>query len=123
MNDQDTRSAGQVIPPPLPPPPPPPPTQTPGDATGGLIPYKNVPALAAYYLAIFSLIPLIGMVLGLAALVLGIVGLKKAARQPEVKGKVHAWVGIIVGGLFGFGYLALVILIVVRAVMAQSSSF
>ena len=28
-----------------------------GDATGGVIPYKNVPALVAYYLGVFSLIP------------------------------------------------------------------
>ena len=113
MNDRDSRNAGQVIPPPVPPPMPPPIPQGPGDATIRLIPYKNGPALAAYYLGVFSVIPVIGMVLGLAALVLGIMGLRKAARRPEVKGKVHAWVGIIVGGFFGLGYLALTVLIVV----------
>jgi hypothetical protein len=119
MNDQDSRNAGQVIPPPVPPPMP----QRPGDATGGLIPYKNAPALAAYYLGVFSVIPLIGTVLGLAALVLGIMGLRMAARRPEVKGKVHAWVGIIVGGFFGLGYLALTVLIVVGVIMARSGAY
>lgn len=109
MNDQDSRNAGQVIPPPLP-------TQGPGDATGGLIPDKNRPAQAAYYLGVFSLIPLIGMVLGLAALVLGLEGLRLAARRPEVNGKVHAWVGIIVGGFFGVGYLSLIVQIIAAVV-------
>ncbi|KPK83568.1 MAG: hypothetical protein AMJ81_07950 [Phycisphaerae bacterium SM23_33] len=64
-----------------------------------MIPYKNVPALVGYYLGIFSLIPCLGVLLGIAAVVLGILGLRKAGRQPEVKGKVHAWVGIVIGGL------------------------
>jgi len=105
-------------------PPPPPPAQPieavpaepappAGEPLGGLIPYRNGPALAAYYLGVFSLIPLVGTFLGVAALVLGIVGLRKAARQPEVRGKVHAWVGIILGGLFGFGWPVAMVLIVV----------
>ena len=119
MNHQDSRNAGQVIPPA----PPPPMPQGPGDVTGGLIPYKNAPALAAYYLGVFSVIPVIGIFLGLAALVLGITGLQKAARRPEVKGKVHAWVGIIVGGFFGLGYLALAVLFIVGAIMARSETY
>ena len=39
-----------------------------GDATGGVIPYKNGPALAAYYLGIFSLIPCGGLLLAIPAL-------------------------------------------------------
>ena len=115
MSDQDSRDARPVIPPPVQPAIP----QEGGDVTGGLIPYKNVPALAAYYLGVFSLIPIIGMFLGLAALVLGIVGLRMASRRPEIKGKVHAWIGIIVGGFFGLGYLALTVLMIVA--MVQSS--
>jgi len=34
------------------------------------------------------------------ALVLGIMGLRKRAKNPEVKGSVHAWIGIVLGGLF-----------------------
>ncbi len=73
--------------------------QSQGDATGGLIPYKNPPALIAYYLAVFSLLPCIGIFLGIPAVILGIIGLKQHAKNPILKGAAHAWVGIILGGL------------------------
>lgn len=73
-----------------------------GDATGGVIPYKNMPALIAYYMAIFSLIPCFP--LGIPALILGIIGLRKVSREPEVHGTAHAWIGIILGGICGFGW-------------------
>lgn len=66
-------------------------------ALGGLIPYKNSSALIAYYLGIFSLV--CGFLLGLPALIFGIKGLGYAKLHPEVKGKTHAWVGIILGGI------------------------
>jgi len=74
-----------------------------GDATGGLIPYKNPPALIAYYCGIFSLIACIPFFvpLPIVALVLGIKGLKKAKAEPHVKGQVHAWIGIVCGAIFG----------------------
>lgn len=77
------------------------------DPTGGLIPYRNTSALIAYYLGVFSIIPLVGIPLGVIAVVLGIKGLRKAAQNPAAKGKVHAWVGIIVGGLFALVYTLL----------------
>ena len=51
--------------------------------------------------------------------ILGLLGLKFARAHPESKGKVHAWVGIVVGGLFGFGYLALALLAVGAAVLKK----
>lgn len=69
-----------------------------GDNTGGVIPYKNPQALTAYYLAVASLIPCIGILTGIPALVLGIKGLKRAKREPWIRGKAHAWIGIIMGG-------------------------
>lgn len=71
-----------------------------GDSTGGIIPYKNGPALIAYYLGIFSIIPGIGLVLAIPAVVMGIMGLKKRRANPVIKGAAHAWVGIIMGGIF-----------------------
>ena len=71
----------------------------PPDAIESLIPYRNVPALIAYYTGLFSLCPVIGLPLAITALVLGVMGLKKRRRQPEVKGAAHAWVGIVVGTL------------------------
>lgn len=67
------------------------------DATGGLIPYKNPKALLSYYLGLFSLLPLVGLVLGITAVILGTKGLKVAKEFPEVRGQVHAWIGIVMG--------------------------
>lgn len=87
--------------------------QTEGDATGGVIPYKNVPALLAYYLGLFSLFPCLGLFLAVPALVLGIMGLKKRKQNPAVKGSIHAWIGIIMGGLMtllqGAGWVMIII--------------
>ncbi|ADG69488.1 hypothetical protein Plim_3676 [Planctopirus limnophila DSM 3776] len=68
-----------------------------GDSTGGLIPYKNPSALIAYYLGIFGLFPLFGLVFSIPAFILGIVGLYKRSQNPVIKGSVHAWIGIVLG--------------------------
>ena len=68
-----------------------------GDATGGIIPYKNTPALASYYLGVFSLVPCLGIPLAISAIICGVLGLKKRKREPHVKGSVHAIVGIVLG--------------------------
>lgn len=69
-----------------------------GDNTGGMIPYKNPHALIAYYLGIFSLFPVVGLILAIPAFVLGIMGLQARKRNPVIKGSVHAWIGIVMGG-------------------------
>jgi hypothetical protein len=56
-----------------------------------IIPYKNPPALTAYYLGVFSLIPCFGLLLAIPAFILGIIGLRKARENPGSKGKAHAW--------------------------------
>ena len=68
------------------------------DNTGGVIPYKNGPALTSYYLAVASLIPCLGLLTGIPAFILGLKGLKKVKAQPWVRGSVHAWIGVVVGG-------------------------
>ena len=80
-----------------------------------VVPYKNPKALIAYYLGIFSLIPCFGLLLGAAAFILGILGLKAAKEHPEAHGKVHAWVGIILGGLCAAGNLIGLALVIVGA--------
>lgn len=73
------------------------------DPVSYVIPYNNKPALIAYYLGIFSLaacIPvlgILGVVMGVAALILGLKGLKLAAANPQAHGRVHAWIGVICG--------------------------
>ncbi len=85
---------------------------TQGDATGGIIPYKNPPALTAYYCAIFSLVPFLGIVLGIPAVILGVVGLRKRKANPVISGAVHAWIGIVLGGLTTLAWIGLFVLIV-----------
>ncbi len=118
MNDQASSAANQPSQTSPAPPVAPPPVVPAGDATGGLIPYTNPPALIAYYLGIFSFIPVLGAALGLTALSLGIVGLQKASRFPQVRGQAHAWIGIIVGGVFGLANLGLVIVIATGALVS-----
>lgn len=92
-------AAAAIQPPPLPPAGArPAPARSDGVATT-LIPVRNVPALAAYYCGIFSLIPVLGLVLTLPALILGIVGLSRVRSNPQAKGTVHAWLGIILSVL------------------------
>src|SRR5262249_45653355 len=64
-----------------------------GDATGGLIPYKNPKALIAYYVGVFSLIPCIGVILAVVAIVLGFIGLKYAKLHPTARGQAPSIVG------------------------------
>lgn len=90
-----------------------------GDATGGIIPYKNPKALIAYYMGIIGLLPVMGLPLSVAAVVLGIMGLKERKRQPAIKGSVHAWIGIVLGVL-ATGYNTLIVIGVVLALLARN---
>ena len=117
---------GSVAPPPIGPPLL---ARLPGVAPAGdggissVIPYKNVPALIGYYVAVFALagvcIPGFGAVLSIPALVLGIIGLRRAKANPQAKGKVHAWIGIIAGGLFTLWHVAMVVIMIIA--MAASA--
>ena len=89
------------------------PSREEGDSTGGVIPYKNMPALIAYYCGVLSIIPCFPI--GIVAVVLGIMGLKRAKQHPEVKGKAHAWIGIIAGGIFGLIWTATTVLGIIAA--------
>src|SRR5262249_42831092 len=68
-----------------------------------IIPYKNGRALAAYYLGVFGLIPCLGLLLGPAALILGILGMRYVKANPTAKGTGHAIAGIIMGSLATLG--------------------
>lgn len=76
-----------------------PPATGPASGVDSLIPARNVHALIAYYLAVFSLIPCVGFPLGALACTAGILGLRAIRRQPDLPGRVHAWIGVALGGL------------------------
>lgn len=84
-------------------------TSAEGDATGGLIPYKNPSALWAYYLGYLSILPLLGLPFGIAAFVLGIIGLQARQKNPHIKGSVHAAIGIGRGGIFALTWLIVIV--------------
>ncbi|MGH7169913.1 MAG: DUF4190 domain-containing protein [Gemmataceae bacterium] len=84
-----------------------------GDAVSTIIPYKNGRALIAYYLGVFSIIPCLGLLLGPAALVLGILGLRYVKANPTAKGTGHAIAGIVMGGLTTLIYWGLVLALIV----------
>lgn len=64
-----------------------------------LIPTRNPPALIAYYAGIAALIPGPSVLAGPTALTLGVIGLRRARRDPGVHGATHAWIGIVLGTL------------------------
>lgn len=122
MSDWQRAGDTGLLPPALPPqgPPAPPAPMAPptkpgaipvnhGDATGGMIPYKNPAALIGYYLFFASLF--LGPLTGIIAVGLGIAGLRARRKQPQIKGAVHAWIAIIGGGLCSIAYLSVIILV------------
>lgn len=90
-------------------------SQVTGDNTGGVIPYKNPMALAAYYCAIFSLIPGVGLLLGPIGFGLGIKGFMDYRAEPQRAGQVHAWIGIILGGLTGAAHVLFILGMIIAA--------
>ena len=90
------------------------------DDSGGmnsLIPYKNPQALIAYYLGVFALIPCFGLLLGVGAIILGVLGLKYRTKHPTAGGTGHAWAGVILGTLVLVAHLVAVAWIIVIANM------
>ena len=95
------------------------------EAVSTIIPYKNGRALAAYYLGVFSLIPCVGLLLGPAGLILGILGLRYVKAHPTAKGTGHAIAGIILGGLttlFNWGGLIAAVIMGGWAAYSTNSS-
>ncbi len=95
---------------------------SPDDVVATIIPYKNAAALTAYYLGIFSCFPFVGLLLAIAALVLGVMGLRNVGRDPQIKGRVHAWVGLIGGtiGLLINGFLIRLVIVLLGGISPQA---
>ena len=62
-----------------------------------LIPGENPFALIGYYLGIFSLIPLVGFVLCVPAIICGVFGIVKARANPAIGGMGHAITAVVLG--------------------------
>jgi hypothetical protein len=71
-------------------------------------------AIAAGYLALFSVLPLFGLIPGIAAVICGVTALRSIRHDPTLSGKGRAWFGIILGGLTSLvtvGFLVLALLL------------
>ena len=56
---------------------------------------------------------MLGLPFGIAAVVLGIYGVRRYAADHHAKGKVHAWFSIVVGSLSTLAWGALWVLVIV----------
>jgi predicted Zn finger-like uncharacterized protein len=90
-------------------------------AVSTIIPYKNGRALAAYYCGVFSFIPCAGNLLGPAAFILGILGMRYVKAHPEAKGTGHAIAGIIMGALTTLFYWGLIVAVLAMGGIAAVS--
>jgi len=63
------------------------------------LPYNNPPALYGYRCAVVGLIPALGLPLGLAAIILGFIGWRRAKINTEIKGAGHAATAVVLGSL------------------------
>ena len=76
-----------------------------------LIPSKNPAALVGYYLGVGSLIPVLGFVLALPALICGVIGVAKSKANPAVGGMGHAITAIVLSIVGPFVWVALLMLL------------
>ena len=66
---------------------------------GSFTPWKNPAAVYAYAVSLAALTPVLGIALGPVAVGLGLIGLIRVRRRPEVQGTNFAVAGIILGTL------------------------
>ncbi len=83
-----------------------------------LIPTKNPSSLAAYYLGFLSLLPVIGLIFSVPALVFGVLALRALSRDPQIEGGGHAWVGIVLAVLSIMIWGGILVLVLLAAVAA-----
>ena len=90
---------------------------------GGMIPTGNPPALWAYYLGLLSLLPCLAIPIGIIAFMMGLKGLKLVGERPEVRGRTHALVGVILGGLCALlNIIALGFILVISYLLPHGSA-
>lgn len=68
---------------------------------------RNGDALASYLFGILSPLPLLGVLFGVPALVLGVRGLRYAREHPGAGGALQCRIGMALGGFFAAVYLSL----------------
>lgn len=82
---------------------------------------RPISAIAAGYLGLLAMFPLIGILFGFLGVIFGILALKAIGKDPELSGKGRAWFGIIAGAIFCLLWIGLIGVIVADA--AERGSF
>jgi hypothetical protein len=86
----------------------------PDAVTRSLMPVgRPASAIASGYLALFAILPLLGLLPGVLAVIFGIIALKKINRDPSLCGKGRAWFGIIVGSLAPIIWIGLLVIAII----------
>ena len=89
----------------------PPPMPSPKDFVGTMIPSGNKPALISYYVAYAALLPCLGLIAAVVAIVYGMKGIRLERQYPEVRGGLHAWFGVVFSSLCVVGQIATALLL------------
>ena len=86
----------------------------PDAVTRSLLPVgRPASAIAAGYLGLFAILPFLGLLPGVLAVIFGIIALKKINRDPSLCGKARAWFGIIVGSLAPIIWIGLLVIAII----------
>ncbi|WP_145434349.1 DUF4190 domain-containing protein [Lacipirellula limnantheis] len=78
-------------------------------------------AIAAGYLGLLAMFPVVGILFGFLGIICGILALKAIGEDPELAGKGRAWFGIISGGFFCVLWVC--VLAAIIAAESQRGSF
>jgi hypothetical protein len=73
---------------------------------------RPISSIAAGYLALFGIVPLLGLPFSISAVVCGITALKAIRRDPKLSGAGRAWFGIIVGSLMTLLSVFMIVILV-----------
>ncbi|NDH04896.1 hypothetical protein EBX93_03090, partial [bacterium] len=75
-----------------------------------IIPTQNPTSIVGYYLGVFSLIPIFGLILTIPAFICGIIAVQKAMANPKVAGMGHAITAIVLSVVQPIILIALILL-------------
>jgi hypothetical protein len=82
---------------------------------------RPMSAIAAGYMGLMAMFPLIGILFGILGISFGIRALKAIKEDPELSGKGRAWFGIVCGAGFGLMWIIALVMIIVTESQRGSS--